>query len=340
MIGDGVVTVRADLADAAAASAVTAYGPAVFAGSAEPATHALAIPLVVIGLIVFGGIAVGVGAVALTSDSVHDALERFFGLGAAEPRCAGGPPQWVARVWDSDEVSAQERPRLHTCGESTGDDLRVKVVNNRNYGVRIKAAEGAYPVSMPGGNNPVGALDIAIKEAAEEFMGESYLWPLSGSEFRLPPQSSDWSGRLFVTAGTMTVDGVRLGLDLLKIVLPAIEGANDAGFVTCVRGLLDHVGRRSVDIGNHLEWKRILGTVASCFTPRASSRLSDNVRTAVGKVKTALGWASTAVSAVKWGLTFADVIKDSRVSDASISVSVKLDADTPAPPAPTWSTPR
>ena len=165
VIGDGEVTVRADLADVEAASVVTAYGPVVFAGSAGPTAHALAIPAqLVIGLIVFGAITVGVGVVALTSDSVHDALKRLFGLGAVEPVCGGGLPQWVAGVSHSDEGLSPERARLHACGESVDNDLRVKVANNRNYGIELKTSEGGYPVSLPGGNNPTGLLEIAIKE--------------------------------------------------------------------------------------------------------------------------------------------------------------------------------
>lgn len=42
VVGDGEVTVRADLADAEAASVVTALGPVGFSGSAGPTVHALA----------------------------------------------------------------------------------------------------------------------------------------------------------------------------------------------------------------------------------------------------------------------------------------------------------
>ena len=335
VIGDGEVVVRADLADAQTASAVTALGPAGFSGSAGPTVHALAVPLVVIGLIVFVGVAVGVAAVALTSDTVHDVLKRFFGLVVDAPRCSFAPPSWVDRVSNSDEALAHERARLHICGERTGDDLRVKVANNRNYGIQLRASQGAYPVAMPGGNNPAGLLDIAIKEVAEELLGETYLWPLSQSEFLLPPQGSDWSSRVQATAASATVDGVRIGLDLLKVALPGIEAANNAGIVTCIRSLMDQVGRRSVDFTNHLDWMSILGPVASCFTPQPGSPLPDNVRKGIGHVKNALGWVSTAQSAAKWGLTLGDAIKDARLGDASITVDVKPGTAVPTPPPDT-----
>ena len=336
VIGDGEVTVRADLADAQTASAATAYAPAAFFGSQGPTVYAVVVPaVVVIGLIVFVGVTVGVAAVALTSDSVHDALKRFFGLVVAEPRCAAAPPPWVAGVSNSDEALSRERARLHICGERAGDDLRVKVANNRNYGIQLRASLGAYPVAMPGGNNPVGLLDTAIKEAAEELLGETYLWPLSQSEFLLPPQGSDWSSRVQTTAASATVDGVRIGLDLLKVALPGIEAANNAGIVTCIRSLMDQIGRRSVDFTSHLDWMSILGTVASCFTPQLGSRLPTNVSKAVSHVKNALGWVSTAQSAAKWGLTIGDVIKDAKLGDASIKVAVKPGTAVPTPPPDT-----
>ena len=324
VIGDGEVTFKANLADVEAASAVTAYGPAVYAGSAGFAAHALVVPLVVVGLIVFGGIAAGVAVAALTSDSVSDALRRFFGLTVDEPQCGNRLPQWVAGVSDSEKGLPKDRPRLHTCAESTGEDLRVKVANNRNYGVEITASEGGHPVSLSGGNNPIGALDIAIKEAAEEIIGESYLWPLSQSEFVLAQQSSDWTASSRSTEAAAVVDGIRLGLDLLKVALPAIEQANNAAIVTCVRALLDQVGRRSIDIGNRYEWTSILSTVASCFVPSAPaySQLDSKAREALGKVKSALGWISTAKSAADWGITFADLVKDARTAAPTITVSV------------------
>ena len=324
VIGDGEVTFKANLADVEAASAVTAHGPAVYAGSAGFAAYAVVVPVVVVGLIVFGGIAAGVGVAALTSDSVSDALRRFFGLIVDEPECDNRLPQWVAGVSDSEKGLPKDRPRLHTCAESTGEDLRVKVANNRNYGVEITASEGGHPVSLPGGNNPIGALDIAIKEAAEEIIGESYLWPLSQSEFVLAQQSSDWTASSRSTEAAAVVDGIRLGLDLLKVALPAIEQANNAAIVTCVRALLDQVGRRSIDIGNRYEWTSILSTVASCFVPSAPaySQLDSKAREALGKVKSALGWISTAKSAADWGITFADLVKDARTAAPTITVSV------------------
>ena len=325
VIGDGEVTVKANLADAEAVSAATAFGSVLLASpdglGAGAAAFALPVVPIVIGMIVFVGVAATVTVLALNSVSVSDALRRFFGLTVDEHECANRLPRWVSGVSDSEEGLPRDRPRLYTCGESAGDDLLVKVANNRNYGVQITASEGGYPVSMPGGNNPVGALDIAIKEAAEQIIGESYLWPLSQSEFELPPQPSDWTGRSRSTAATAVVDGIRAALDLLKVVLPQIELANNAALVTCARGLLDQAGRRSIDIGNRQDWTSILGTVAGCFVPEASAytSLSKTAREALGRVKSALSWVSTANSAAKWGVTFADLIKDERTAAPKIT---------------------
>ena len=128
VIGDGEVTVTANLADARPVSAATVYGPTMYAGTGPPGTpadtavHAFIAPFVVVGLI-FVVTAAVVGVVALTSDVVHDALKEFFGLVASEPRCSGGPPGWVASLSNSDSSLSGGRARLFTCGESTGGDL-------------------------------------------------------------------------------------------------------------------------------------------------------------------------------------------------------------------------
>ena len=85
----------------------------------------------------------------------------------------------------------------------------------------------------------------------------------------------------------------------------------------------------------------MLDLASDCFvfTDTIKSELSEKVGTAIGAVQSVLKWVTTAESAAKWGLHFADVIKDSRASDASISVSVKLDAETRTP-RPMWSIPR
>ena len=342
VIGDGEVTFTANLADAKAVSAPTAFGPVLFAGPAGLGApsgaldYTLAIPFViVVGIIIFVAVLATVTVVALTSDTVHDALKRFFGLVVDEPDCGSGfLPHWVESVSDSDASLSRERARLHTCAQSAANSLRVKVANNRNYGVQIAAPAGSYPVSMPGGNNPTGLLDVAIKELAEEFIGESYLWPLSQSEFLLPPQPDDWTARSRSTGPTAVVDAVRIGVDLLKVALPAIESLNNAGLITCVRALMDHFGRHSVDVTSPQDWKAVLGTAASCFNPGegASQGASRQAIDALKQVKNALGWVSTASSATKWGLTLADAIKDLNVADARINVSVKPDAPVPTPP--------
>ena len=329
VIGDGEVTFTANLADAEAVNAATAFGSVLLASpdglGAGAAAFAVPVVPIVIGIIVFVGVAATVTVVALNSVSVSDALRQFFGLVVARPECDNRLPRWVSGVSDSEEGELRDRARLYTCAESAGDDLLVKVANNRNYGVQITASEGGYPVSLPGRPPTGGALDIAIKEAAEQIIGESYLWPLSQSEFELPPQPSDWTGRSRSTMATAVVDGIRAALDLLKVVLPQIELANNAAFVTCARGLLDQAGRRSIDIGDPQDWMSILGTVAGCFVPEASAytSLSNTAREALGRVKSALSWVSTVNSAAKWGVTFADLIKDERTAAPKITVSVK-----------------
>ena len=262
---------------------------------------------------------------ALTSDSVDDALRRFFGLTADEPDCDGrGLPVWVESVSNSDAGRSHERARLHTCAESSGEDLRVKVANNRNYGIELDARTGRHRVSLPGGRNPVGALEIAIKEAAEIIIGDSYLWPLSHSEFVLPPQSRDWSADWRPTGKTLIFDGLRIGLDLLRIVLPALDRANDTDIINCLSGLLENFNVVAVDITDPGDWVSVFKTVASCFiaTRTEQTHVSETVIDAIAKVKEALSWVSTANSAAKWGLTVTSLHKDVRSPDATIDVSV------------------
>ena len=335
-IGEGEVTVTATLNDAKEVAAASAGSAAmVHSGLGGPgASPALALPLIVVALIVFVVVAGAVGVVALTSDTVHDALKKFFGLYADEPSCSGGLPSWVAGFSDADEALKGLRPRMHTCGETAGDDLRVRVANNRNYGVELTTPRNRHSVSMPGGEKPISLLDIAIKAAAEKDVGGTYLWPLSTSSFLLPVQSSDWRTELQTTGVTLAIDSVRIGLDLLKIVLPGVAAADDAGIVTCIIGLSDQVGRSSVDIDDTYDWMSVLGTVEGCFDPgliTGSSDRANTLRKGVGQVKNALGWANTAASAAKWGLTAADTIKDARRPPATITVKTHTQSPQPAP---------
>ena len=232
VIGDGVVTVKATLADAAPTAAAASASQvmvhaAVGAASGgihpvEPVSAAVVVGAVVVGLIFVGGAAITTG-VALSSDTVHDALKRFFGLVADEPECSAGLPSWVAALSDSDAALSKERARLHVCGETAGSDLRVKVVNNRNYGVVLRSAHGRDEASVTDQTNPTDLFEIIVKEMAQEVIGDSYIWPLTRGEFLLPTQSVDWHTTLKITESTAIVDGIRLGLDLLAIVLPEID---------------------------------------------------------------------------------------------------------------------
>ena len=225
---------------------------------------------------------------------------------------------------DSDAGLSHERARLHTCAESSGEDLRVKVANNRNYGIELDARTGRHGVSISRSSDPVGALELAIKGVAEAIIGDSYVWPLSQSEFVLPPQSRDWSADWRPTGRTLVVDSVRIGFDLLKIVLPALEQASDSGLLSCIRSLLNHANRSSIDITDHEDWISILGTVAGCFIPSKEqlAGLDTKIADALAGVKDALSWVSTANSAAKWGLTVTSLHKDVRSPNATIDVSV------------------
>ena len=342
VIADGEVKVKATLADARPVDLATASasGATLFAGSGglgPPPVGGdpmLAVPLVVIGLIIFVGTAVAVGVVALASDAVHDALKNVFGLFADEPECHGrGVPSWVDTVSDSDEDLSKARARLHTCGESKGDDVRVKVVNNRNYGIQFNANRGHTPVALTDAGIPGDPLKATVKELAEAVIGDSYLWPLSQSEFVLARQQRQWSGDWRPTGSTAIVDSIRVGLDLLKIALPALEVTEvpqlqKAG---CVKKALQQgakTARGSFDITNLFDWVSVLSVASGCFVALGddTSDLGKKVQEGMREANRALGWASTAQSAAKWALTAVDAIKDSRRGRAWVRVSV-TDAD-------------
>ena len=251
---------------------------------------------------------------ALSSDSVHDALKKFFGLYADEPSCSGDEPGWVKGLSISDERLGGLRARFHACGETAGRNLRVRVANNRNYGVELQTARTSRRVSMLGGENPRGLLDIAVKEAAEELIGGSYLWALSTSSFQLPFQRAEWQTTLRTTGATLFVDGIRIALDLLKIAVPAVEFAN-LDVAPCIESLSDHANPEAVDLGSPGDWSATLGLVVNCINPndiKGGSKAAKALREGLGQVKKALKWTSTAASAAKWGLTAADLIKDTR----------------------------
>ena len=332
VIGDGEVTFTADLADAEAVSAATVYGPVMFAGSGGPgaalgATDSLLAlaTVVVVGLVIFLGVGTTTAFLALNSDSVDDVLRLLFSLTADEPDCDQfGLPPWVRSVSDSDAGLSRERARLHTCAESSGDNLLVKVANNRNYGIELDAPIGRHRVSLPGGRNPADSLEIAIKEIAEQAIGDSYLWPRSQSEFVLPPQRRQWSADWRPTGKTLIVDGIRIGLDLLGIVIPAVEQARDAEIIGCLKGLLENYNIIAIDITDHGDWASALETAASCFiaTRTEQARVGKEVIDAIAAVKTALSWVSTVNSAAKWGRTAASLLKDVESLNATIDVSV------------------
>ena len=326
-VGSSGVTFKATLVDAETGIAATASTPVLLAPTDTAAAPALPVigAAIVIGILVFAGATAGVAVVALTSGKIHETLKGFFGLVAEEPRCDTGPlPPWVRRVFDSDEARSRSDARLHVCGEASGENLRVKVVNNRNFGVELQPASGSEHVGLPGGNNPEGALDIAIKEAAEEVIGSSYLWPLSQSDFTLPIQARDWKGYLRPTGKTAVVTSIRIGLDMLKVALPAIEQANNATFVTCVRSLIEHANDSTFDAASRKEWTKLIKTGAACFNldDATAAQLGETVTKALKSVKNALSWLSTIESAATWGLTLADAIKDLNKPDASITVQL------------------
>ena len=340
VIGDGVVTVTANLADTRPVSAVTALGPALVYAGVDPlngggdaAGPALAVPLLVVGGYVLLGLVVGAGVlVVLNSDVVHDALKEFFGLVAREPVCPGGLPAWVDSLSDSEDSLSGGRARLFTCGQSAGDDLLVKVVNNRNYGIEFNAASGRTPVELAGGSLPESALDLLIKQTAEEVIGGSYLWPLSSSEFRLREQSRDWSGNWRPTGTTAVVDGVRVGIDLLKIAVPGLSLAesDQQKLLVCFSNLLKQgvkIGKGSFHIWNFEHWRAVLTDVAGCFIASGgdNSEQAKMVREGLKEVNKVLGQVSTASSAAKWALTAADATKDNRRDEARIRVSVPDD---------------
>ena len=350
VITDGEVVVRSTLADARPVdlSDVSGSGVSLFAGSGglgpppgfEDYTLApFAIPTYVVLGLIFVGSAVAVTVVALTSDVVHDALKKLFGLDVAPPRCdSSGLPVWVEGLSASDEGAG--RPRLYVCGESEGDDLRVRVANNRNYGIELDASVKDYPVSIPGGGNPSNLFEAAIKKAAEFLIGDSYLWPLSHSHFMLPRQQQDWSGRWRPTSKTAIVDAVRAGLDLLRVAVPAFELADEVAdnvsFVQCVDGLVQNTGdtiRAQVDPRDLELWALLLGLVSECFEALKSDNtwVGDKLkagREGLDQVSEALprqdtvGFIGALVEGVKWGLTVADVIKDASKPEASIDIEV------------------
>ena len=349
VIADGEVIVKATLADARPVdlAAVSGSGATLFAGSdglgpqpdgGDP-TLVEPVTVVVVSLIIFV-VAVPVAAVvALKWDSVHDVLKHLFGQVADEPKCDGSKlPEWVEELSHSDQGLSQERARLHICGESEGDELRVRVVNNRNYGIELDASGNDYPVSIPGGNNPPNVLEIAIKKLAEWRIGDSYLWPFSQSEFLLPRQQQDWSGRWRPTANTVIVDGFRIGLDLLRIALPGIDLSDNVKFADCVVDVIE----RAVDVVESSDpelkdlerWVSVLGEVANCFDSQKSDtsliggRLSEKAREGLAQVVDALEWKNllkyvdSAIKGIKWGLTLADAFKDAQKQAASINVAV------------------
>ena len=332
VIGDGVVTVTANLADTRPVSAATVLGPTVYAG-AGPLNGPVEVALPVIaGVVVVGLIFAVTGLVALTWDVVHDALKRFFGLLASEPECRGDLPAWVDSLSDSEDSLSGGRARLFSCGESAGDDLVVKVVNNRNYGIEFDAASGRTPVELAGGSLPWSGLDLLIKQTAEEVIGGSYLWPLSSSEFRLSEQTRDWSGKWRPTGTTAVVDGIRIGVDLLKIAVPGLSLAEvtQQKLLVCIKNLLREgakILKGSFDIWNFEHWTKMLTAVTGCFvaTGGDSSEQANKTREGFKEVNKALRLVSTVNSAVKWALTAADAVKDSRRIPASIRVSVPDD---------------
>ncbi|WP_125795069.1 hypothetical protein [Amycolatopsis sp. WAC 01376] len=91
------------------------------------------------------------------AQGVASALEyqafRVLGNRGDKPQCVGKTPSWVQTVITSDSENAQ----LLSCAESAGDDLALKVVNNRGYPVTVEftTAYRSASTSLP---NSLGEL--------------------------------------------------------------------------------------------------------------------------------------------------------------------------------------
>ena len=353
-VGDGEIVVRATLSDAELVTVSgAALGPTLMAGRGAPSVAGPG--AVVIGLIkIFIAVTTVVTVVSLTSDLVRDRLAEFFGLRVKDSPCPNLSlferfilPRWVDGVSHSDDALSESRARLHACGEADGDYLRVRVANNRNYGIQLKASAGDHPVSLASGSEPSTLIEQAVKALAEWEFGDSYLWPLSESDFLLPPQRGDrgdWSGEWGPTWETALVDVLRLALDLLfNVVLPGVKsGANDSSSFRrfeCVRQAVNDIPGGSFDVGSPTDWMRAFGLVSTllknCLMLDADglSVLAEDARAAVRQVVNALGKLSLASSAAKWGITFADALRDATATGAWIRVDIDESARGVEPPS-------
>ena len=345
-VTDGEIVVRATLSDAEPVSASdAALGPTVMAGGGVPSVAAPA--AVVIGVIkFFVAVTATVTVVALTSSAVRDFLADFFGQRVDDPcpspSSAGvsSLPLWVDGVSDSDEARSEDRaPRLYACGERDGDYLRVRVANNRNYGIQLKASPNDHPVSLASGKRQGTAIEQIVKGLAERQLGDSYLWPLSESDFLLPQQRGDWRGEWGPTWETALVDVLRLALDLLfTVVLPNATDSLEARRFECVRQVVNDGPVDSFDVGSQSDWMRAFGLVSNllknCLLLDTSGQsvLAEDAAAAVKHVVNALGKLSVANSAINWGITFADALSDLAEPGAWIGVDINDSARGVDPP--------
>ena len=112
VIGDGEVTFTANLADAEAVSAATAFGSVLLASpdglGAGAAAFAFPVVPIIIGIIVFVGVAATVTVVALNSETVHlstSGIKEFF------QEAGGRPARFVSGIGCRNRVSAGQRRR-------------------------------------------------------------------------------------------------------------------------------------------------------------------------------------------------------------------------------------
>jgi len=202
-------------------------------------------------------------------------VARAVGARAGGVECSGGWPIWLLGVEVDDGLNAP----MPTCAEADDDRLRVRIVNNRPYGLLIDAPVAPSEASYAGSLEPEDVVAAALASNDPLVFGEDVLLP-AGMQADLYWERDALGSGDFVINGranavTVGLDSVYLGAtEIASFVSLPVEVLS--GVFSCVQGVSD-----TVSSSPEMLTGAFASSMADCLEPLAKA--VDGAPTEVGK---------------------------------------------------------
>ena len=269
---------------------------------------------------------------------VEFSLRDFVGLRASPPDCAdAAAPGWVDYDRTHFSDTNLQDPRLHLClGEAPDSDLRVGVVNNRNFGYQLTVHNGP-PYDSFTADKPAN-VDLAslLANEANEFLIDNirnldgYLWPLSRSSFDISAFTrsdyGDWTGEWHITNDSAMLDAIRMASGFLDRIGDHVDFPLDP--IRCAAPATGIVEQST-------HWTAILDTAGSCLSAAAAAAagtiVGAPVAAALGLAAQVIEAAVTTAFVIKQQLTFEDILDELSAQPPNMTVIPAATAVDPQP---------